>query len=128
MSVRCVSDHLAKDLQYRSCCAKVLPLLSVKNIRDRIAFCKKYKDWSLEDWERVLWSDESTFVVSSGCRSKRVRRPRGSDPNDPRYTAKVVKHAASVMVWGCFAFGGVGNLVFLEKNECKSAHLFRVIV
>ncbi|KAG7171666.1 Transposable element Tc1 transposase-like 8, partial [Homarus americanus] len=79
------------------CCAKVLPLLSAKNVRDRIAFSKKYKDWTLEDWEQVLWSDESTFVVSSGCRSKRVRRPKGSDPNDPRYTAKVVKHAPSVM-------------------------------
>ncbi|XP_042217888.1 uncharacterized protein LOC121863330 [Homarus americanus] len=128
VSVRCISDHLLKDLQYRSCCAKVLPLLSAKNVWDRIAFSKKYKDWTLEDWEQVLWSDESTFVVSSGCRSKRVRRPKGSDPNDPRYTAKVVKHAPSVMVWGCFAFGGVGNLVFFEKNECKSAQLFRVIV
>ena len=124
VSVRCISDHLLKDLQYRSCCAKVLPLLSAKNMRDRIAFCKKYKDWTLEDWDQVLWSDESTFVVSSGCRSKRVRRPRGSDPNDPRYTAKVVKHAPSVMVWGCFAFGGVGNLVFLEKNESINQHSY----
>ncbi|MPC35034.1 hypothetical protein E2C01_028443 [Portunus trituberculatus] len=33
------------------------------------------------------------FVVLSSYRSKRVRRPRGSDPNDPCYTAKVVKHA-----------------------------------
>ncbi|KAG7154855.1 putative Transposable element Tc1 transposase-like 52, partial [Homarus americanus] len=71
VSVRCISDHLLKDLQYRSCCAKVLPLLSAKNVRDRIAFSKKYKDWTLEDWEQVLWSDESMFVVSSGCRSKR---------------------------------------------------------
>lgn len=33
VSLICISDHLAKDLQYRSCCAIVLPLLSGKNIR-----------------------------------------------------------------------------------------------
>ena len=47
--VRCISDHLRKDLQYRNCCAKVLPLLGTKNIRDCIAFSNKYKDWILED-------------------------------------------------------------------------------
>ena len=30
VSVRCISNHLRKDLQYRNCCAKVLPLLSAK--------------------------------------------------------------------------------------------------
>ena len=64
------------------------------------------------------------FVVSSGCRSKRVMRPRGSDPNDPRYTGKVVKHAPSVMVWGWFAFGLVSNLVFFEKDESVNQHSY----
>merc|ERR1712035_95271 len=33
VSVKCISDHLRKDLQCHSCCAKVLPLSSAKNIR-----------------------------------------------------------------------------------------------
>ncbi|MPD01983.1 hypothetical protein E2C01_097536 [Portunus trituberculatus] len=57
-------------------------------------------------------------------RSKRVRHLTGSDPNDPCYTVKVVKYASSVMLWSCFAFGGVGTSVFLKKNEYKSAQLF----
>ena len=55
-------------------------------------------------------------MVFFGIRLRRVRRRRRSDANDPHYTAKEVKHATSAMVWGCFAFGGVGNLVFLEQN------------
>ena len=61
VSVRCISNHLVKDLQYRTFYAKILPFLSAKHIRDPISFCKKYKDWCLEDWERVLWNNESTF-------------------------------------------------------------------
>ena len=26
------------------------PLLSRKNIRDRLIFCKRYRDWTTEDW------------------------------------------------------------------------------
>ena len=26
------------------------PLLSRKNIRDRLIFCKRYRDWTAEDW------------------------------------------------------------------------------
>ena len=48
------------------------------------------------------------------CRQKSVRV---FDPNDPRYTAKVVKHTVS-------AFGGVGNLVFLEQNESVNQHTY----
>ena len=29
------------------------PLLSRKNIRDRLIFCKRYRDWSAEDWGKV---------------------------------------------------------------------------
>lgn len=37
------------------------PLLSAKNIRDRISFCRKYRNWSADQWENVMFSDESTF-------------------------------------------------------------------
>ncbi|CDQ76974.1 unnamed protein product, partial [Oncorhynchus mykiss] len=36
------------------------PLLSRKNIRDRLIFCKRYGDWTAEDWGKVIFS-ESPF-------------------------------------------------------------------
>uniref|UniRef100_A0A4W5Q2P1 Transposase Tc1-like domain-containing protein n=1 Tax=Hucho hucho TaxID=62062 RepID=A0A4W5Q2P1_9TELE len=30
------------------------PLLSRKNIRDRLIFCKRYRDWTAEDWGKWL--------------------------------------------------------------------------
>ena len=63
-------------------------------------------------------------MVLFGIRLRRVRRRRRSDANDPHYTAKEVKHATSAMVWGCFAFGGVGNLVFLEEIKSVNQHTY----
>jgi hypothetical protein len=37
------------------------PLLSKKNIKDRLKFCKKYKDWTTEDRYKVVFSDEAIF-------------------------------------------------------------------
>ena len=33
------------------------PLFSRKNIRDRLIFCKRYRDWTAEDWGKVIFSD-----------------------------------------------------------------------
>ena len=35
-------------------------LLSRKNIRDRLIFCKRYRDWTAKDWGKVIFS-ESPF-------------------------------------------------------------------
>ena len=37
------------------------PLLSRKNIRDRLIFCNRIRDWTAEDWGNVIFSDGSPF-------------------------------------------------------------------
>lgn len=92
------------------------PLLTAAMRRKRLAFCRKYKSWSPEDWRKVLFSDESTFEIAQNTHHH-VRRPSSSNPNDPRYTVRTVKHPVSVMVWGCFSHHGRGGLTFLQKNQ-----------
>ncbi|KAG0700308.1 hypothetical protein GWK47_025601 [Chionoecetes opilio] len=59
--------------------------------------------------------DESTFCVSGGGPARVYRRP-GSDPTEARYTRKTTKYPPSLMMWGCFTFHGIGNLVIFPKN------------
>jgi transposase len=33
--------------------------LSPKNIKARLAFAKRHKDWTITDWKRIIWSDET---------------------------------------------------------------------
>ena len=115
VSLRSVQQLLHDKLDYRSFQPRRKPLLTVAQKKKRISFAKKYSVWTLEEWRKVLWSDEATFTVS-GCGHSRVYRRPDSDPLDPRYTVKTVKHPDSVMVWGSFGYHGVGELVVLEKN------------
>ena len=35
------------------------PLLVKKHMRERLDFAIAHKDWTLDDWKRVVWSDET---------------------------------------------------------------------
>ena len=35
------------------------PALSDKNVKARLKFCKDHKTWTIQDWKKVIWSDET---------------------------------------------------------------------
>jgi hypothetical protein len=43
----------------KSVVKKKRPVLSAKHRRDRMDFALTHKDWTVEDWKRVVWSDET---------------------------------------------------------------------
>ena len=54
-SARTVGRKLLEDGLVSRRAAKK-PLLSRKNLRDRLIFCKRYRDWTAEDWGKVIIS------------------------------------------------------------------------
>ncbi|EFN76995.1 Transposable element Tcb1 transposase, partial [Harpegnathos saltator] len=92
------------------------PLISKKNQRARLQFAENHKDWTVQDWKKILFSDESKFKFklfgSSG--KQYVRRPVGVR-YDCKYQIPTVKHdGGGVMVWRAFSYEGVGLLVEIE--------------
>ena len=87
------------------------PFLNKRTRKERYKFAKKYKDWSVEDWRRVIWSDESKFkIYGSDGRQYCWKRP--NEPFNERNVIHTKKYGGgSVMVWGCFSSFGVGNIV-----------------
>ena len=92
------------------------PLITPRMLDDRIRFCTQYGHLTEEQWMEVLFSDESTFRVTVRIGSYWVRRPRGSDRFNPRYTLRRNRQEVGVTVWGCFSGRGKGHLVFLPHK------------
>jgi transposase len=90
--------------------------------RDRIAFCKKYKDWTEDQWLSVIFSNESTFTQFSSS-TRHVRRPFGQRYNT-RYVVPTVRQAPTTMVWGCFSGRGRGALWFMPKNTTMNGTVY----
>jgi len=91
------------------------PFISDKNRKKRLDFAQAHQTLTVEDWSRVLWTDESKYSKQGGD-NKRVyvrRRPgEGLEPNCMQGTVKF--GGGSILVWGCMAATGVGRLHWVK--------------
>ena len=37
--------------------------ITMRNAKRQLEWCKARHDWTLEQWKRILWSDESCFTI-----------------------------------------------------------------
>src|ERR1700761_6861838 len=92
----------------RGCVATKKPLLTPLNRRARLEFAKQYQHWTVSDWEKVLWSDESSFEVFNSARKVFVRRRTNERYRNKCVVPTVKGGGGQVMVWGCMSEAGVG--------------------
>ena len=94
--------------------ARKRPFISAINKKKRLQFARKYANMSLDFWKQILWTDESKFELFGQKRRIRVWRKHGEELQDC-CVQKTVKHGGgNIMIWGCFSWAGVGNLVKIE--------------
>jgi hypothetical protein len=89
---------------------KERPCLSINLRQRRLNFTHKYKDWKVEDWTRVIWSDKtkSNKIGSNGWID--VWKKRGEPLQDKKVQGKVKFGGGSLMVLECISWNGVGIL------------------
>ncbi len=76
----------------------------------RLTCAKEKKKWTVAQWSKVLFSDESQFCISFGNQGPRVWG-KGGEAHSPSCLKSV-----SVMIWGAMSSAGVGPLCFLKIN------------
>ena len=84
------------------------PQLKDINNKKRLAWAKKHKQWTSDQWKSVLWSDEAKFEIfgSKHCVCEWMISS---------CVVPTVKHGGGgVMVWGCFANDTVSDLFAIQ--------------
>uniref|UniRef100_A0A8C2G0Z6 Sulfotransferase n=1 Tax=Cyprinus carpio TaxID=7962 RepID=A0A8C2G0Z6_CYPCA len=74
-----------------------------------LTWAKEKKNWTVAQWSKVLFSDESKFCISFGNQGPRVWS-KGGEAHSPSYLKSSVKFPQSVMIWGAMSSAGVGPL------------------
>ncbi len=91
------------------------PLLKQRHRQKHLTWAKEKKSWTVAQWSKVLFSDESKFCISFGNQGPRVWRKTGETQN-PCCLKSSVKFPQSVMIWAAMASAGVGPLCFLKST------------
>lgn len=108
LSLNTIRSRIKESGEFNSYWASRKPFISKKNKIKRLAWAREHLDWTLDQWRRVMWTDESPYVLRFNGKTKVWRMH--NERYDPRCCKASVKHDAKIMVWGAFAAHGVGML------------------
>ncbi|KAK3543122.1 hypothetical protein QTP70_011660 [Hemibagrus guttatus] len=100
----------------KSCSARRVPLLKPVHVRAHLKFAREHLDDPEEDWENVIWSDETKIELFGKNSTCRVWRRKNAELH-PKNTIPTVKHGGgNIMLWGCFSAKGPGRLIRVKER------------
>ncbi|GFW62025.1 transposable element Tcb2 transposase [Trichonephila clavipes] len=97
-----ISTHLAEANLKSKCPFRALPL-TPEHRQLRLQWCQARSMWNVTDWQKVVFRDESRFVLGTDDNRVRVWRRPGDRYNSPHTVLRHTAHTAGVMVWGAIA-------------------------
>ena len=102
------------------------PLLVARHRKARLEFAERHLEWTVEDWKKVLWSDE-TKINRFGSDGRDQVWIDKENRRDPRRIKQTVKFGGgNLMMWSCMEWEGVG---FATRMEGKmNAELYTTIL
>lgn len=92
------------------------PKLSARHKKARLDWAIKHKEWTEDDWKRIIWSDETKInkFSSDGIEYCWITP---SEKFSEKHVKPTVKFGGgNIMIWGCLTFAGVGGLALIEGN------------
>ena len=88
----------------------------------RRKWCKERLNWYVEDWSRVIFSDESNFQVLNR-KSKVMVKRLGSEKFDTKFCVpRLQGGGVSVGIWGFISHKGIGYSNIYEARINQYAY------
>ncbi|MDQ5930221.1 MAG: hypothetical protein QG594_2008 [Bacteroidota bacterium] len=88
--------------------AKRKPLLTKKHMIKRFNWCRDRLHWDVEQWSKVIFSDESNYELVNRKSKIRVKRLRNEAYNPRFCQPRLQGGGGSVGIWGCISHKGTG--------------------
>lgn len=89
-----------KEFGLKACRPATGPKLLRRHRVARLQFATEHLNWNLQQWQNVLFTDESRFCLHSPDGRKRVWRRAGERFAECTFSPRLSHGGGSVMVWG----------------------------
>jgi hypothetical protein len=90
------------------------PLLTREHKRRRLEWARAHRDWTVEQWKQVVFSDETVIPARSSDAHKLTWTKPTQGLNPKLVVPTVQGGGVAIMVWGCISTHGFHDLVLLD--------------
>jgi transposase len=115
-------SRVLKEFGFVARIKKKKPKLTTAHKKARLAWAKKYENWSVEEWKKVVWSDESKFNVIQSDGKEYFWTQHPSVITEDSITPTMKFGGGGVNVWSCITWEGTG--FSCKINETLDAELY----
>jgi len=127
--IKCTAQTVRRALRSAGFRAKKKipkPALSAKNKKLRLSFAKSHKDWTVVDWQRCVFSDETKINRFNSDGLSWCWVPEKSGLSSARVSPTLKHGGGSIMMWGCITHKGPGFACRIEGT--MDQYLYRSIL
>ena len=117
-----VHRYLRKNLKVRQYKPQVQSKLTEKQRTARLKFCNERKNWTIVNWQRVLFSDESSFELFHTPNKQNYRVWAKSNVNVP--PTEKVKFPGKIMTWGVMLYQAFSHLHIIPKGQTVTSEYY----
>jgi len=83
------------------------PFLKQQHKKKRLQWAERCKEYTLEDWKRIVWTDETKINHLGSDGREWVWKDVGELLNDRLVKSTVKFEGGNVMMWGCMLWDGI---------------------
>src|SRR5271170_8124339 len=109
-----------KEIDLYSRIRRQKPVLKSSHKAARLYWARKYQHWMVEDWKRVIWSDESSIVLGRKSHRRRCIRKKGQAFLSRHCDGTVKSGKVTIMIWACFTGAGPGPLIVCDAGNVNA--------
>ncbi|GBN06358.1 hypothetical protein AVEN_196721-1 [Araneus ventricosus] len=93
-----------------------VPLLIKRHRQLCLQWAREHRDWTMDEWRRFTWSDESRFLIHQVDDRVKVRRLPGEQLLPSCTAGHEEAGGGGIMLWGTFSWAALGPVVVVEQN------------
>ena len=90
------------------------PLLTAKHKRHCLEWAIEHKNWTIDDWKSIVWSDETKINCLGSDGRKWVWKKQGESLSHRLVSGTLNFGGGSLMLWGCIFWEGCGYACQIE--------------
>ena len=96
-------------------------------ILERLAFAKEHSHWTLEDWNKVIWTDEAFFEIGKLSHQVHVWRKYHERYQWDCIVPSFKFGRSSIMVWGAITSSTQSYLVLIPPDKCTTNDFAEIV-